>query len=72
MVIRTQDSSAIYDCSKAFSIVAQKNGDVLCLGYSGELAYTLGHYESFDRAKEVVEEIFALIGSQDKYDMPTI
>lgn len=70
MIIRTQDGDAIYDCSKAFSIVADKDGQVLCLGYTGELAYVLGRYNNQERAKEIVEEIFALIGSQEKYDMP--
>lgn len=44
----------------------------MALGYTGELAYKLGEYKTQDRAKEVIEEIFAFCDSQSKYDMPVV
>ena len=72
MIIRSQDETAIYDLNKAFSIYASEEGDVLLLGYTGELAYSLGHYKTRDRAKEIVEEIYAVCGVQSRYDMPLV
>lgn len=72
MIIRTQDESAIYDTEKAFSIFTNEDNEVMALGYTGELAYKLGEYKTHDRAKEVVEEIYAFYDSQSKYDMPVV
>lgn len=72
MIIRTQDESALYDTDKAFSIFSNEDGEVMALGYTGELAYKLGEYETQDRAKEVVEEIYSFYDVQTRYDMPVI
>ena len=72
MIIRSQDETAIYDLDKAFSVYASEDGDVLVLGYTGELAYNLGKYKTQERAKEIVEEIYAYCGSQSRYDMPIV
>ena len=72
MIIRSQDETAIYDLEKAFSIYANEEGEIFVLGYTGELAYKLGQYKTQDRAKEVVEEIYAFYGVQNRYDMPLI
>ena len=72
MIIRTQNGTAIFNCSLCSCIFTDKDGHVFLLGHTGELSYELGVYATEDRAKEVIEEIFALIGVQDKYDMPVV
>lgn len=72
MIIRTQNSLALFDLDKALSISATETGEVVLISYAGEVAYCLGEYGTQERAKEVLEEIFAFIGVQDKYDMPVI
>lgn len=72
MIIRTQNSLDIFDLDKALSISATEAGAVVLISYAGEALYYLGEYESQNRAKEVVEEIFSFIGIQEKYDMPVV
>ena len=72
MVIRTQDENAIYDLNKMASVFANNDGKVYTTNYSGELASLLGEYESYDRAVEIVEEIYALFDTQRRYDMPVM
>lgn len=72
MIVRSQDSRAIYDLTKMNSVFANEEGHVYALNYTGELAYPLGKYDTEERAKEVVEEIYALFDSQSRYDLPII
>lgn len=72
MVIRAQNEEAIYDASKLLSVFASDDGNVYGLNYNGELAYTLGEYDSKERAVEVVEEIYSVFDGQTRYDMPVI
>lgn len=72
MVIRTQNENAIYDLDKMASVFANDKGCVYVTNYSGELASLLGEYETYDRAVEIVEEIYALFDTQRRYDMPVI
>ena len=72
MIVIAQDSSAIYDLEKCIGVCAEADGGVFIIPYTGEEAFWLGSYNSQDRAKEVVEEIFVMIGSQGKYEMPVI
>lgn len=72
MIIRTQNELALYDTDKAFSIFANEDGEVMALGYTGELAYKLGEYKTEDRAREVIEEIYSFYDIQSRYDMPVV
>ena len=72
MIVRSQDSRAIYDLTKMNSVFANEEGLVYALSYTGELAYPLGKYDTEERAKEVVEEIYALFDSQSRYDLPIV
>ncbi len=71
MLIITQNNDAIYDTDKGLSIYA-KDETIYFLNYSGELAYPLGKYKDSDRARAVIEEIFIMQDSQDKYEMPIV
>lgn len=69
MYIRTQDEQAIFDFDKYGFISANQNGEV-CMG-GGETAYFLGKYATQERAKEVVEDIYANL-EMSRYDMPIV
>lgn len=71
MIILAQNDEAMYDTEKSVGICA-KDTTVYMLSYTGELAYILGNYNSGERAKEVVADIFVHEGCQDKYEMPVI
>lgn len=70
MFILTQDSMAIFEITRFDYIAVTEEGRVVA--GDAQINYFLGEYESIDRAKEVVEEIFSMIGSVQKYDMPVI
>ena len=76
MLIRTQDEMAIYDLEKMSSIYVTKDDEdtytVYCLGYTGELAYPIGKYKKEERARAIIEEIYALCNSASRYDMPIV
>lgn len=78
MIVRTQDETAIYDIEKMMCVYAVQSQDkkdefiVYGLSYTGELAYPFGRYKTMERAKSIVEEIYALCTSQSRYDMPII
>lgn len=72
MIIRSQDECAIYDTEKMSSIYTDTDGKVYILGYTGEITYPIGDYANQERAKEVIEEIYALIDSQTRFDMPVV
>ena len=70
MYILTQDSEAIYEITGYEYIAVTEDGKVV-LG-NIQYTYALGQYKSLERAKEVVAEIFVMIGSVSKYEMPVI
>lgn len=70
MFILTQDSMAIFEITRFDYIAVTEEGRVVA--GDAQINYFLGEYKSIDRAKEVVEEIFSMIGSVQKYDMPVI
>lgn len=71
MLILTQNNDAIFDLDK-FSCIFTEDAKVYAISYAGESTFLLGTYETEARALEVVAEIFTLIGSQDKYELPII
>jgi len=71
MLILAQDNLSMFDTDKCLSVYVKEN-IVYVLNYSGELTYPLGKYESEDRAREVMEDIFLQEGCQGKYEMPVI
>ena len=72
MVVRNQDCTAIYDLEKMNSVFANEKGEVHALSYTGEIAYPLAKYDTEERAKEVVSEIYALFDCQSRYDIPVM
>lgn len=71
MIILSQDNTGIYDFDN-FSCIYTKENIVYVTTYSGELAFILGEYKNEERAKEVVADIFVMMGSSDKYEMPYV
>lgn len=70
MYILTQDSMAIFEITRFDYISVTEEGKVVA--GDEHLNYFLGAYKDASRAQEVVEEIFTMIGSVDKYVMPII
>ena len=71
MIILTQDGNAVYDTEKFAGIYTQ-DCSIYMIAYTGEVAYPLGTYDSEDKCKEIIHDIFALEGCQGKYDMPVM
>ena len=72
MIIRTQDENAIYDFEKMSGVYTNEDGNVYALGYTGELAFPLGTYATQERAREIIGDIYALVDSQSRFDMPIV
>lgn len=72
MIIRSQDSCAIYDTEKMSSVYTTEEGIVYALSYTGEISFPIGEYATQERAKEVIEEIYALCDVQSRFDMPVV
>ena len=71
MLILTQDNSAIYDFDTSLGIFAnEEDKSVYLLAYGNQTAYKIGEYTTFERAKEVVADIFMKYDYEDKYEMP--
>lgn len=75
MLILTQNEEAFFDTEKFLGIVAETNdeghGVVFIDGYDG-VTMCLGEYKDFDRAREIVKELFATIDCMSRYSMPII
>lgn len=68
MYIRTQDEMAIFDFDRYGFISANEEGEVF-MGYESESGFALGKYENRERAKAVVQDIYANL-EMSRYDMP--
>ena len=70
MYLRTQDDDAIVDLDKFTAIVAE-DGKVFINMYDGN-SLLAGEYKDQERAKEVLQEIYATLDVMSRYEMPIV
>ena len=71
MIVLTQYDEACINLEYFESIEAYEDGTVI-LTMNTSTEYQLGKYKNQDRAKEVVGEMFSLLGSSSRYNMPIV
>ena len=70
MFLRTQNDDAIVDLDKFTAIVAE-DGKVFIHLYDGN-SLLAGEYKDQERAKEVLQEIYATLDVMSRYEMPVV
>lgn len=70
MYLRAQNDDAIVDLDK-FTAIVVEDGKVFVHLYDGN-SLLIGEYKDQERAKEVLQEIYATLDVMSRYEMPIV